>query len=142
MYFSCGGLVTQTLYYVVNGITTVMTGSENNEVRRVIPWSAVVGDVRGNVKGLPVHMGVSSDNCQYKRVVDHDDVDIVRVLSDSVLVGDGERDEVEPVVSYESRWDVRCEDVTSVPISTANVTGSDGGTIRVATEGCFVTLGY
>ncbi len=102
----------------------------------------VVGDTRSDMKGLSVHMGIPSDDCQYKRVVNHDDVDVVWMLSDSVGIGDGERDKVEPIVSYESRWDIGCEDAIDDPITAANFVGSDGGTIRVATEGCFVTLEY
>ena len=32
MYFGHGGLVTQISYCVVNGVTTVMTSSENHKV--------------------------------------------------------------------------------------------------------------
>ncbi len=94
------------MHCVINGIVVIMLGPENDEVGRVISWALMIRDARGNMKGLPVYTRVSSDDSQYKRVVNHDDMNVVRVLGDSINVGDGEWDKVESIISYESRWDV------------------------------------
>ena len=101
----------------------------------------MVGDARGDVKGLSIDVRVSTDHCQYEGIVDHDYMDVVRVLGNPIGVGDGEQDEIEPFVPYESWWDIRCEDGIGNSVTISDFMVSDGSTISVATEGRFVTLG-
>jgi len=66
----------------------------------------MVRDSRGDMKGLPIDVRVSTDDGQYERVVNYDYMNVVGVLGDSVGVSDGERDEIESIVPYKSRWDI------------------------------------
>ncbi len=92
------------------------------------------------MEGLPINVRVSVNNGQYEGVVRHYYMDVVGVLGDSIDICDREWDEVESIVSYESRWDVRCEDVTGGPATTPNFVWSDRGTISVATKGGFISF--
>ena len=58
------------------------------------------------MEGLSIDVGVPTDDGQYEGVICHDYVNVVGVLGNSIVVCDGEWDEVEPIISYESSWDV------------------------------------